>query len=322
MAECWYWTRKLRARYLCGDYTTAMAAAARAQALLGTSSSFFEEAEYHFYAALAAGGHLRAAPRRTGASRIWTRWPCIIGSSPTGPGTARRTSRTAPRWSAPRSPACEGRLLDAEHGYEQAIGAAQTSGFVHIEALANELASRFYAARGLEKIARIYLRDARYGYLRWGADGKVRQLEAQFPYLRADDPAPGPTSTIATPVEHLDLATVLKVSQAASGDIVLENLIDMIMRTAIEQAGAERGLLVLSGAGEHRVAAEATTGTDATRLQLRDVEVSAEMLPESLLFHVLRTRRAWCWMMRRPIRRSPSTPMCASIVPARSCACR
>jgi GAF domain-containing protein len=49
--------------------------------------------------------------------------------------------------------------------------------FVHHEALANELASRFYAARGFEKIARVYLQDARYCYLRWGADGKVRQLE-------------------------------------------------------------------------------------------------------------------------------------------------
>ena len=55
--------------------------------------------------------------------------------------------------------------------------------------------------------------------------------------------APGPTSTIGAPVEHLDLATVIKVSQAVSGEIVLEKLIDTLMRTAIEQAGAERGLL-------------------------------------------------------------------------------
>jgi hypothetical protein len=58
--------------------------------------------------------------------------------------------------------------------YEQAIRSARANGFVHNEALANELASRFYAARGFVKIARLYLQDARYGYLRWGADGKVR----------------------------------------------------------------------------------------------------------------------------------------------------
>ena len=117
----------------------------------------------------------------------------------------------------------EGRELDAERLYEQAIRSARANGFVHNEALANELAARFYAARGFETIAHAYLRDARYGYLRWGADGKVRQLDQLYPQLREEEPAPGPTSTIGAPVEHLDLATVIKVSQAVSGEIVLEN---------------------------------------------------------------------------------------------------
>ncbi len=72
--------------------------------------------------------------------------------------------------------------------YEQAIRSARANGFVHNEALANELAARFYAARGFEKIAQCYLRDARYGYLRWGADGKVRQLDELYPQLREEEP--------------------------------------------------------------------------------------------------------------------------------------
>ena len=71
----------------------------------------------------------------------------------------------------------EGRDIDAERLYEQAIRSAHANGFVHNEALANELAAHFYTARGFEKIAHAYLRDARYCYLRWGADGKVRQLD-------------------------------------------------------------------------------------------------------------------------------------------------
>lgn len=70
---------------------------------------------------------------------------------------------------------------------------------MHIEALANELAARFYTERCLTKIARMYLQDARYAYQRWGADGKVRQLEASHVFLQAQTPLPGPTSTIATP---------------------------------------------------------------------------------------------------------------------------
>lgn len=104
---------------------------------------------------------------------------------------------------------------------------------MHVEALASELAARFYGARGLARIARAYLRDARYGYLRWGAEGKVRQLDSRHRYLRNVDPEPGPTATIATPVEHLDLATVLKVSQAVSGEVDLQKLINQVLRTAI-----------------------------------------------------------------------------------------
>ncbi|MGF6759173.1 trifunctional serine/threonine-protein kinase/ATP-binding protein/sensor histidine kinase [Paraburkholderia sp. GAS42] len=291
LAACWYWVRKLQARYLAGDYAVAMDAASKAEQLLWTSSSFFEEAEYHFYGALAQAALCDSAPvgerpqdldamaAHHRQLQIWTEnCPENFGS---------RTALVGAEIAR-----IEGRVVDAELLYEQAIHSAQENGFVHTEALANELASRFYAARGLEKVARVYLQDARYAYLRWGADGKVRQLEERYPYLRTEEPAPGPTTTIATPVEHLDLATVLKVSQAASGDIVLDRLIDMIMRTAIEQAGAERGLLILSDGGEQRIAAEATTGGDATQLQLRDVPVSAAMLPESILYHVLRTRES------------------------------
>ena len=140
----------------------------------------------------------------------------------------------------------DGRELDAERLYEQAIQSARANGFVHNEALANEVAARFYAAHGLETNAQAHLRNARHCYLKWGADGKVRQLDQLHPHLGHEErSAPGPTGTIAASVEHLDLATVITVSQTVSAEIVLDKLIDTLMRTAIEQAGAERGLLIL-----------------------------------------------------------------------------
>jgi len=174
--------------------------------------------------------------------------------------------------------------------YEKAIHSAHTGGFVHNEALGNELAARFYMLRGFDKTANTYLRDARDCYLQWGADGKIRQLDQLHPQLRQQEPAPGPTSTIGTPVDHLDLATVIKVSQAVSSEIVMEKLLDTLMRTAIEQAGAERGLLILARGAEPRIAAEATTSGDAVIVHLRDAVVTATALPESVLHYVLRTQ--------------------------------
>src|SRR4029077_13829668 len=186
----------------------------------------------------------------------------------------------------------EGRALDAMDLYEQAIRSARANGFVHNEALANELAARFYRARGFEKIAHAYLRDARYLYLRWGAAGKVRQLDQLYPHLREGEPVPGPTSTIGAPVENLDLATVIKVSQAVSGEIVLEKLIDTLMLTAIEHAGAERGLLILPRGDELRIEAEATTSGDTVIVRLREGGVAAPALPESIVHYVVRTQES------------------------------
>ncbi|MET1068519.1 MAG: AAA family ATPase [Pseudomonas prosekii] len=289
LAACWYWIRKLQAHYMADDYAKAVEASGKARALLWTSYLFFEEAEYYFYDALARAGlcdnvqvedqqqhllamhadHLQLATWAQQCPENFASQAALVG------GEIARV---------------EGRVVDAELLYEHAMKTAQVSGFIHIEALANELASRFYLARGLGKIARAYLQDARYGYLRWGSNGKVRQLEAKYPSLRPEEHPPGPMTTMATPVEHLDLATVLKVSQAVSGEIVLEKLIDTVMRTAIELAGAERGLLILSKGAEHRIAANLSAGDSTT--QLRDAPVSMALLPESVLNHVLRTRES------------------------------
>ena len=119
----------------------------------------------------------------------------------------------------------------------------------------------------------------------------MRRLDQLHPRLRQDERAPGPTGTIETAVEPLDLATVLKVSQAVSGDIVLENLLETLMRTAIEQSGAVRGLLILSRGAGPRIAAEATTG-DTIVVELRDEPLTATSLPESVVHYVLRTRES------------------------------
>jgi PAS domain S-box-containing protein len=118
----------------------------------------------------------------------------------------------------------------------------------------------------------------------------VRQLDELYPQLREEEPVPGPTSTIGTSVEHLDLATVIKVSQAVSGEIVLEKLIDTLMRTAIEHAGAERGLLILPRGVEQRIEAEATTSEDTIIVRLGKASVAEAVVPESIIHYVVRTQ--------------------------------
>jgi PAS domain S-box-containing protein len=291
--EYYYWTRKLQARFFAGDYVSAIEAADKVErwyARLPSLSLFLlQKEEYHFYAALCRAArcepigpdpyakHREALERHQRELRTWAT------SCP------QNFEDRAALVSAEIA-GIEGRPLEAMELYERAIASARANGFVHNEALANELAARFYAARGSETIARAYLQEARSCYLRWGADGKVRQLEQLHPWLRQDQGARGPTGTIEAPVEQLDLATVIEVSQAISGEMVLEKLIDRLMRAAIEHAGAERGLLISPQSKELQIDAEAITRGEDVIVQLRDGAHIVGALPEALVRYAMRTQ--------------------------------
>jgi hypothetical protein len=291
LPECWYWIRKLQARFFAGDYAAAVDASLRAQRLLWTSPSCFETAEYHFYGALARAAacdsaaadqrhqHFEALTAHHGQLQVWAE-NCAENFENRAALVGAEIARIG------------GRELDAERLFERAIRSARAKSFVHIEALANELAARFYGARGFETIAHAYLRNAWHCYLRWGAAGKVRQLEDLYQYLREEEPVPAPTGRIVAPVEYLDLTMVIKVSQAISGEIVLEKLINTLMRIALEQAGAERGLLILARDNEQRIEAEASSASDEVTVLFRRSLVAPSELPESLFRHVIRTQES------------------------------
>src|SRR4029450_11446958 len=288
LPECWYWIRKLQARFFAGDYASALEASSRAQRLLWTSWSLFETAEYHFNSALAHAAswdsgspdqnqqHVEALAAHHRQLAVWSE-NCAGNVENRAALVGAEIARI------------EGRDFDAMGLYEKAVRSAHANGFIHNEAIAYEVAARFYGARGFDNFADAYLREARYCYLRWGADGKVRQLDHLYPHLKRDELAPGPTSTILTRVEVLDLATVISVSQAVSGEIVLDKLIDRLMRAAIEHAGADRAVLILP-AGEHlQIDAEARTSGDDVIVKPGTAGAGGADVPASLVRYVMRT---------------------------------
>jgi PAS domain S-box-containing protein len=291
MMICYYWIGKLKARFLSGDYAEALAAADKAKAMLWGAFDQLVMVDYHYYAALTVAALFEnaSADGQAGSRALLTahqeqlrEW--AESCPPTFADKHALVSAEIAR--------LEGRESDAMRLYEQAIHSARDRGFVQNEALAYEVAARFYAAHGFDDIAHLYLRRARHGYTRWGADGKVRQLDQLHPHLGTEQPAPDARRTIGLPIEHLDLATVVKVSEAASGEIVLERLIDTLLRTAVEHAGAERGLLVLARGDELSIEAEANTDGHSMTVQLREAPVAGSELPESVLHYAARTQES------------------------------
>jgi PAS domain S-box-containing protein len=291
LAECWYWLSKLRARFLAGDAVAAVEASQRAERVLWIFESFLEQAEYHFYSALAHAlrcdsasadvryAHVAALATHQRELDTWAQH-CPENFANRAALVGAEVARI------------EGRFLDAERLYEEAIESAHAHGFIHVEAIACEAAAHFYAARRFNRIADAYLREARYGYFTWGADGKVRQLDRLYPQLRKEEPPPSPTSTIVAPVELLDLATVIKVSQAISGEMVLEKLIDQLLRLAIEHAGADRGVLIVPRLDALHIEAEARISGSRVIVDVGPSAATGASLPETLVRYVMRSRES------------------------------
>ncbi len=302
LAEGWYWIRKLQARFFAGDNSGALEASARAQRLLWTSPSMFETAEFSFYDALAHAASCHRAPpeerQRHFEALVAHHKQLEVWAEHCAENFENRAALVGAEIAR-----IDGRAFDAMNLYEQAILSAQANGFVHNEALANELAARFYTACGFEQIAHLYLRNARDCYLRWGAEGKVRQLDQLNPWLRQEPRVrmprlrnvrlrlyPGRTGTIEAPLEYLDLETMIKVSQALSGEMVLDKLIDKLMRAALEHAGAARGLLIAPRGDELQIQAEATANRENVTVHLREGCPTAAALPEALVRYGIRTQ--------------------------------
>jgi PAS domain S-box-containing protein len=288
---CLYWILNLKARFLSGDYAQALASADKAKPLLGAAVGFLESLDYFYYTALTV-----TALYENGSASEQVAWRDLLmahreqlrqwtdNNPPTFGDKYALVSAEIAR--------LEGRDADAMRLYEEAIQSAREHGLVQNEGTAHEVAARFYAARGARSFSHVCLREARRCFFRWGAFGKIRQLEQLYPHLW-DVPVPAsPTATLSTPVEQLDVGTVVKASQAVSREIILDKLIEALIRIAAEHAAAERGLLILLEGSEPRIAAEATTGPGHVEVTPRQTAISPAELPGSVLHYVIRTRES------------------------------
>jgi PAS domain S-box-containing protein len=287
----WYWILKLKARFLSGDYAEALGAAGKVKPLLSVPTPQIQLLDYFYYAALTV-----AACYENASADEQAGWRDLLT---THQEQLREWAESyPPTFSDKHALVCaeiarlEGRDADAMRLYEQAIQSAGEQGFVQNEGLAHEVAARFYAARGVQSITRTFLLNARHCYLRWGALGKVRQLEQRHPWLREDYAPSVLSATIDAPVAQLDVGTVVKASQAVSSEIELGRLIETLMRISVEHAGAERALLILFAGNEPRVAAEAMTCDGNIEVVLRNSTVTPTELSESVLHTAVRTRES------------------------------
>ncbi|KWD70515.1 AAA family ATPase [Burkholderia ubonensis] len=181
-----------------------------------------------------------------------------------------------------------GEHIVAMQQYETSAALAAERGFVHEQALAHELAGRHAASLGLTGPARHQLRLAYACYRRWGATGKAQAMESQHPFLIMEPP---PGGAVSPAREDLDFALAMRAAHSLSEEIVLERLIQTLMRNMIVYAGARYGLLLLARHDRLTIEAAARIVGSDVIVDIARSEPTEQDIPLSILNTVARTRK-------------------------------
>ena len=182
----------------------------------------------------------------------------------------------------------------AIYHYEQAIQGAHKVGFIHDEALANELYARFWGDRGNDRFAGPLMREAHSLYQRWGALAKADHLAGRYPNWLIGrsivDEQAGAKTTSSGLTADLDLLTVLKASQDIAGEITLDSLLDKLMTNVLENSGAQHGYLILEQEGQLKIVAGAVVEDAETDVAAVENIAGTNLLAQGIVHYVARTQ--------------------------------
>lgn len=253
--RCLYHIYKLQVGYLHGNYDEALTMAEAAEHSLGGAVGLHYATDLPFYAALTLAAQHDLAPteqRPALRDKIAAHLDALEKLKKGAPANeAHRLALVAAEFAKISDEPTK--ALDL---YLQALTQARENGFPHHEALANELCATFYLGQGNHQAAAEYMAKARYGYERWGASVKVTQLSEKYARLFSApevltssrglaNKVTDTTTTLWMSGQSLDVVSVLRASQAISSEIVLDKVLDRVMRVVLASAGAQRGFLVL-----------------------------------------------------------------------------
>jgi signal transduction histidine kinase len=283
---CLYHLAKQMTSFTFGEYADALVSAHRAANVLESAGATFEATHYFLYALTLAALYPHSSETTRQEYRI----------------ALSKSMEKLERWAetCPAGYRCryllvlaeiarlEGRTLDAMHRYDEAITSAAENGFVYVEALANELAAKFYRTAGFEKIAGRYVREAQACYLRWGAVGKANRLVSEYAQLLQR------LASIEDLTHRIDIPLFLKISRALSSELLIDRLVPHLAQIAMELVGAQKSDVILCRDGRPTLEAEALNGehgqVDLKSIESQPVIVSSNV-PNSIVQFVARTER-------------------------------
>ncbi|WP_437933165.1 protein kinase domain-containing protein [Sorangium sp. So ce341] len=256
-ALCHYQILKAMCLYLHGLPAEALRLADEAEEDLGFLAGKFQTAALRFYRALALAALLPEAAEGDRARLRADLDACrerLRGWAESCPANFAHKHALVEAEAA----RVDGRVDEAARLYEQAIALGRQHAFVNIEALACELAGRFWMSRGRTRVALDFLTDALQAYGRWGLDRKIARLTEEFPLIK-------PGRERGARADVFDAEALLKAARVLSEELVVERLLSSTVQVLVENAGAERGALLLVRGDDLALVALGTAHPRASR---------------------------------------------------------
>jgi predicted ATPase/signal transduction histidine kinase len=280
-AVCWCHILAQRAAYLAGDLGEARAAGERADALLWSTLALPPLYEYVLYRGLTLAASLDGERRDQWLAELRAHEAQLQRWAELNPGSFRHGHALV----AGELARVEGRLTEASALFDGAAAVAAAGGFVLDEALAWELSARCQRDRGSEQLARLCLQEARACYARRDATAKVRALDA----VLGEGARPPLAAPYVAQEQELDLLSVVRASQAISGEVTTDQVTHRLMELVLAEGGAERGTLLVPRDGGLVVAADAALAAHGTDVRVAEAPVDSAAVPLSLISYVWRT---------------------------------
>ena len=296
-AICTYQILEAQALYLHGQYTEALKSISEAEPLINYIAGNYQLVEKNFYQSLCLAA-LYPLVSETEQQRYWEQLISNQNRLKIWADNCPENFFNKYSLVAAEMARITGQEMEAIDFYHESIQSAYEQDFVQNEALANELAAKFWLSQGKEEIAQLYLKRAYHGYQVWGATGKVNELKDKYVVLIekiSKTAKPGISNVKITTTqttssrfgEALDLASVMKASQAISSEIVLDQLLEKMMKIVIENAGAQQGSFLVNKQGQWVI--ETTQAIDEEFVEVTATEIS-NRLPINVINYVVHTQ--------------------------------
>jgi len=290
LMKFWYYTLKMTARFIYGDYTAAAEAALIAHELKGSDQFDTESTQYFFFSALTLAHHydqvekhrkqeyLNIILQHRDQLKIWAE------SCP------ENFENRYLLISAELERITEGACENALRLYEKAMHSAETNGFIQNTAIICELIGKYHQTIGLSVSADAYFRKALAQYQRWGAAGKFNELKNALQESFAKEETDFFKSSSSSPTfsELVDLNAVFSAQRAISGELVPETLYQTFLHLALESAGAQRGALILFR--ENALSVQTEIEGDRVTSALTPLD-SSNSVPRTLIQYVARLKK-------------------------------